>query len=83
MYQYLKFLQGSGRRVEKIFSAMDMTLDQFGETIGALLGDKEKLTDHEIALFTATAESAQKNIANTSLAPAADDIKNIFIKSFR
>lgn len=83
MYQYLKFLQGSDKKVKRILSAMDMTLDQFGETIGTLLGEKEILTDDEIALFTATAESAQKNIANTSLAPASDDIKSIFIKSFR
>jgi alcohol dehydrogenase class IV len=82
MYEFLKFLKGSSR-VEKILGAMEMTLDQFGDTIGTLLGEKEKLSDEEIALFTATAESAQKNIANTSLPPSGNDIREIFIKSFR
>ncbi len=82
MYEFLKFLKG-GSRVEKVLGALEMTLEEFGDTIGTLLGAKEVVTDEEIALFTATAESAQKNIANTSLPPAAEDIKGIYLKSLR
>ncbi len=82
MYEFLKFVNGSSEKVNRVLNSMKMDLDQFGKTISALLGERESLTDEELKLFTDTAKSAEKNILNTTLPPSADDIKNIYIKSF-
>jgi alcohol dehydrogenase class IV len=81
MYEFLKFVNGSSEKVNRVLNSMKMDLDQFGKTISALLGERESLTDEELKLFTDTAKSAEKNILNTTLPPSADDIKNIYIKS--
>lgn len=83
MYEYLKFVKGSTDKVGRILDSMEMDIDEFGKTISALLGEKESLTDDELKLFTATAESAEKNILNTPMPPSAEDIKNIYIKSLK
>lgn len=83
MYEYLKFIKGSTDKVGIILSSMEMDIDEFGGTISSLLGEKESLSDDELKLFTATAESAEKNILNTAIPPSAEDIKNIYIKSLK
>ncbi len=83
LYEYLKFLKDSTDKVDTILKSMEMTIDEFGNIISALLGTKELLTDDELKLFTDTAKSAEKNILNTPIPPTAEEIKNIYIKSLK
>jgi alcohol dehydrogenase class IV len=83
LHHYLKFLEPSIEKVKDVLHAMEMkNTDEFGKAIDTLLGEKEKLTDAEIELFTKTAMTG-KNIANTNPLPEEKDIRKIFEDSFR
>ena len=83
MYEYLKFVKDSTDKVDTILKSMEMDIDEFGNTISALLGTKEVLSDDELKLFTDTAKSAEKNILNTPATPTVEEIKSIYIKSLK
>jgi alcohol dehydrogenase class IV len=82
MYEFLKFVSNSSKKTDRILESMGMDLEEFGGTISSLLGTKETLSEEELKIFTDTAKSAEKNVLNTTPSPSADDIKNIYIKSF-
>jgi alcohol dehydrogenase class IV len=83
LHHYLKFLEPTIEKVKHLLDAMGMkNTDEFGKAIDTLLGEKEKLSDSEIELFTKTAMTG-KNIANTNPQPEAKDIRKIFEDSFR
>lgn len=83
LYHYLKFLEPAIEKVGNIISAMGMSsVDDFGDAIDKLLGEKESLSEEELELFTKTAIAA-KNIANTVPQPEEKDIRKIFEDSFK
>ena len=83
MHHYLRFIEPSGDKVKHIISAIGMrSLDQFGEIINRLMGEKEMLSDEEITMFTKTAMTS-KNIAYTSPRPEEEDIRKIYEESFK
>jgi len=83
LYHYLKFIEPSIGKVKDITDAMAMSgVDELGEALDLLLGEKEILTEEEITLFTKTA-IAGKNIANTRPQPDEKDLRKMFEDSFR
>lgn len=82
LHSYLKFIGSSNGKVKDIIKSSGMNgVDEFGDAIARLLGEKELLSDEELALFTSTAMTA-KNIANTVPQPEEKDIRKIFEESF-
>jgi len=83
LYHYLKFLEPSNEKVTHITDAARMkNVDELGEVLNNLLGEKEILTEQEISDFTRTAMTA-KNISNTVPRPDEKDIRKIFENSFK
>jgi len=83
LFHYLKFLEPSIEKVKHIIDAIGMkNLDELGETLDQLLGEKEILSEKEIMEFTRTAMTS-KNILNTLPQPEEKDIVKIFENSFK
>ncbi len=83
LYNFLNFAGPVTHKVRDIINAMNMkSIDEFGEIIDNLLGEKELFSDEEISMFTDTAITS-KNVSNTNPPPDKKDIRKIFEDSFK
>ena len=84
MAAFFEYLQKKG--VEKaalILSLMGFaSVDAFANTMNALLGEKETLSEQEISAFSASAAKA-KNIGNTVVPPSQEEIAAMFKASLQ
>ena len=82
MHGYLRYLEKSNPKVKDILAAMNLAdTDGFGRVMESLLGEREKLSEEEIRLFTDTAMTS-RNMDNTFPRPSASDIEEILRFSF-
>jgi alcohol dehydrogenase class IV len=82
MHGFLKFIENRNPGVHELLEVMGMgSTDEFGAVMNDLLGEREKLSEDEIKLFTDTVLKS-KNIANTMPQPSRQDIEDIIRFSF-
>ncbi len=81
LYEYLKFTDRKcHEKVGKLLSSLGVSLDEFGEKLASLLGEREKFSEEELKGYAAIAINA-KNIKNCIVEPTEDELFDIYKKS--